>query len=204
MTTKHSLPALPYAYSALEPHIDELTMRIHYTKHHQTYVDKLNAGLDKHPELFAKPVETLLADLAAVPEDIRTIVRNHGGGHVNHTFFWNSMAPNAGGEPAGTLADAIVSQFGSFEKFKEEFTNAALNRFGSGWAWLVIANGKLSIMSTANQDSPLSESKVPVLGLDLWEHSYYLKHQAARAAYINAWWNVVNWSVANTILENNN
>lgn len=198
MTTKHALPALPYDYSALEPHIDEQTMRIHHTKHHQTYVDKLNAGLEKHPKLFAVALDALLSDLASVPEDIRTIVRNHGGGHVNHSFFWESLAPGAGGEPTGKLANAITEQFGSFTQFQAVFTEAALGRFGSGWAWLVMDKGTLVITSTANQDSPLSEGKLPVLGLDLWEHSYYLKHQSARASYVSAWWNVINWEHANT------
>ena len=192
MTTKHTLPALPYDYAALEPHIDEATMRIHHTKHHQTYVDKHNAALDKHPELFEKSVEELVKHLDTVPEDTRTAVRNHGGGHWNHTFFWESMTSHAH-TPHGTLADAITHTFGSFTEFQKQFTDAALNRFGSGWAWLVINHGKLEIVSTANQDTPLSEGKTPVLGLDVWEHGYYLKYQSARAAYITAWWNVVDW-----------
>jgi Fe-Mn family superoxide dismutase len=171
-------------------------MQIHHDKHHQVYVDKLNAALEKHPELFAKSVEELLGNLNAVPEDIRAAVRNHGGGHWNHTFFWTIMAPNAGGAPSGLLADAISAQWGNFEKFKEEFTNAGLNRFGSGWAWLVLSDGKLEIVSTANQDCPLSDGKKPLLGCDVWEHAYYLKHQSARAAYIASWWNVVNWREA--------
>ena len=195
----HTLPPLPYEYNALEPHIDEQTMRIHHTKHHQTYIDKLNAALQKHPELTNKPVEELLKHLTTVPEDIRTAVRNHGGGHMNHTFFWHIMAPGAGGMPTGKIADAIYSAFGSFDKFKEDFTNAGLNRFGSGWAWLVVSNGKLEIMSTANQDSPLSEGKIPVLGVDVWEHGYYLKHKSDRAGYLKDWWNVVNWDRVNEL-----
>lgn len=189
----HTLPPLPYAYDALEPHIDEETMRIHHTKHHQTYVDKLNAALEKHPALFEKSVEDLLTNLAAVPEDIRTAVRNHGGGHVNHTFFWEIMTPN-GGEPSGELTAAISDAFGSFESFKEQLTNAGLNRFGSGWAWLVVHNGKLEIVSTANQDNPISEGKTPILGVDVWEHAYYVKHRQNRGAYLKDWWHVVHWS----------
>jgi superoxide dismutase, Fe-Mn family len=188
----HTLKPLPYDYNALEPHIDEQTMRIHHDKHHQTYVDKLNAALDKHPELKEKKVEELLKHLNDVPEDIRSAVRNHGGGHVNHTFFWEIMSPH-GGAPHGKLAEAINNTFGSFEKFKEEFTNAGLNRFGSGWAWLVVNNGKLEIMSTANQDNPISEGKTPILGCDVWEHAHYLRYQNRRADYIAAWWHVVNW-----------
>jgi len=187
----YTLPPLPYAYNALEPFIDERTMTIHHTKHHQTYVDKLNAALAKHPEID-EPVEELLKNLNSVPEDIRTAVRNHGGGHVNHTFFWNIMAP-AGGQPSGELAEAINATFGSFDKFKEEFTAAGMNRFGSGWAWLVLNKGKLEITSTANQDNPISEGKTPILGVDVWEHAYYLKHQSNRGAYLNDWWSVVNW-----------
>jgi superoxide dismutase, Fe-Mn family len=198
MTEKHTLPELPYAYNALEPHIDEQTMRVHHTKHHQTYVDKLNAALEKHPSLGSETVEELLRNISSVPEDIRTAVRNHGGGHHNHTFFWKVMSPGAVGEqPSEELAQAINERFGSFEKFKQEFSDAALNRFGSGWAWLVLDNGELSIISTANQDSPLMEGKTPLLGLDVWEHAYYLKHQSARAAYVNSWWNVVNWPQVN-------
>jgi Fe-Mn family superoxide dismutase len=195
MTTKHVLPPLPYAYDALEPHIDEATMRIHHTKHHQTYVDKLNAALEKHPALLTKGVEELVRDLNAIPEDIRTAVRNHGGGHWNHAFFWESMTPHGGGKPHGALLDAITHAFGSFEAFTQQFTDAALNRFGSGWAWLVVdAGGKLAITSTANQDTPLGEGKTPLLGIDVWEHAYYLKHQSARAAYVAAWWHVVDWT----------
>lgn len=189
----HKLPPLPYEYNALEPHIDEQTMRIHHTKHHQTYVDKLNGALEKHPELASKPVEELLKNINAVPEDIRTAVRNHGGGHANHTFFWNVMSAH-GGKPSEHLMHHIDETFGSFDKFKEEFTNAALNRFGSGWAWLVLDHGKLAVISTANQDSPLMEGKTPLLGIDVWEHAYYLKHQSARAKYVESFWHVVNWA----------
>ncbi|MBP9770668.1 superoxide dismutase [Candidatus Gracilibacteria bacterium] len=191
----HTLPALPYAYDALEPHIDARTMEIHHTKHHQTYIDKLNAALSKYPELADKPVEELLKDLNAVPEDIRTAVKNHGGGHYNHSMFWKIMAPNAGGQASGKLAEMITAKFGSFDKFKEEFNTAAANRFGSGWAWLSIdKTGSLVITSSANQDSPLSEGLKPILGLDVWEHAYYLNYQNRRPDYMNAWWNVVNWS----------
>lgn len=195
---KHTLPPLPYPYDALEPHIDAKTMEIHYTKHHQTYVDKLNAALEKHPELFEKPLEELLKDPSQVPEDIRQAVINHGGGHHNHSLFWTIMAANAGGEPGGVLAEEINQIFGSFEKFKEQFTSAALNIFGSGWAWLDIYQGKLRICTTANQNSLLMENKIPILGIDVWEHAYYLKYQNRRPEYVQAWWNVVNWKeVAN-------
>ncbi len=187
-----TLPKLPYAYNALEPYIDELTMTIHYTKHHQAYIDKLNAAV-KGTKFEMMNVDEILKKINDVPENIRTAVRNHGGGHSNHSFFWQVMAPNAGGEPHVGLADAIKHTFGSFDKFKEEFTNAGLNRFGSGWAWLVLNNGKLSVISSANQDSPLMENKVPILGIDVWEHAYYKKFGPARAEYIATWWNVVNW-----------
>lgn len=191
----HTLPVLPYAYTALEPHIDARTMEIHHTKHHQAYIDKLNAALSKYPELADKPVEELLKDLNAIPEDIRTAVRNHGGGHYNHSMFWKIMAPNAGGQPSGKLAEMITAKFGSFDKFKEEFNTAAANRFGSGWAWLSIdKTGALTITSSANQDSPLSDGLKPILGLDVWEHAYYLNYQNRRPDYMNAWWNVVNWT----------
>ena len=190
----HELPKLPYGYDALEPHIDARTMEIHYTKHHQGYVNNLNAALEKHPELQKKSVEDLLRNLNSIPEDIRTAVRNNGGGHFNHSLFWPMMSPNAGGEPKGDLAGAIDSAFGSFANFKEQFSKAAAGRFGSGWAWLCIDDsGKLVITSTANQDNPVSEGLRPVLGLDVWEHAYYLKYQNRRADYISAWWNVVNW-----------
>jgi Fe-Mn family superoxide dismutase len=194
--TKHALPPLPYDYAALEPHIDRQTMEIHYTKHHQAYVTNLNSALDKHPELYQQTLEALLRGINGVPEDIRTAVRNNGGGHHNHSLFWSIMAPPAGktsGEPGGPLADAIKQAFGDFARFKEQLSNAAATRFGSGWAWLALAGGKLEIFSTANQDSPLMDGKNPLLGLDVWEHAYYLKYQNRRADYIAAWWNLVNW-----------
>ncbi len=191
---RHELPPLPYAYDALEPHIDELTMRIHHDKHHQAYVDNLNAALEKYPDLQDKSVEELVKNLDAVPEDIRTAVRNHGGGHFNHTMFWLIMGPNGGGEPGGKLGEAIQAAFGSFESFKEQFNKAAMGRFGSGWAWLCVdANKNLVITSTANQDTPLADGLTPILGLDVWEHAYYLKYQNRRGEYVQAWWNVVNW-----------
>ncbi len=190
----YELPSLPYDYNALEPHIDETTMRIHHDKHHGTYVTNLNAALDKHPELHKKSLDDLLRNLNAVPEDIRTAVRNNGGGHWNHSMFWQIMAPKAGGEPKGALLDALKAAFGDFAKFKEQLKAAAVGRFGSGWAWLVSDGGKLSIVSTPNQDNPAMEGKNVVMGLDVWEHAYYLKYQNRRADYIDAWWNVVNWA----------
>ena len=190
----HELPRLPYGYDELEPHIDARTMEIHYTKHHQGYVNNLNAALEKHPELEKKSVEELLKDLNAIPEDIRTAVRNNGGGHANHSMFWPIMSPDGGGEPEGKLADAINSSFGSFSDFKDQFSKAASGRFGSGWAWLCVdRGGKLTITSTPNQDNPVSDGLRPVLGLDVWEHAYYLKYQNRRPEYISAWWNIVNW-----------
>jgi superoxide dismutase, Fe-Mn family len=192
----HSLPPLPYAFDALEPHIDAQTMQIHHGKHHQAYVTNLNTALDKHPELKDSALEALLSGLASVPDDIRTPVRNNGGGHWNHTLFWTLMAPNAGGEPTGALGDAIRSTFGDFAKFREQFAAAGVGRFGSGWAWLIRDGGKLAISSTPNQDNPLMEGKRSadvILGLDVWEHAYYLKYQNRRPDYITAWWNVVNW-----------
>jgi Fe-Mn family superoxide dismutase len=187
------LPQLPYAYDALEPHIDKETMNIHHTKHHNTYVTNLNNAIKGNAELESKSVEELVANLDAVPEAIRTAVRNNGGGHANHSLFWQLLSPNGGGAPSGEIADAITKKFGSFENFKDEFAKAAAGRFGSGWAWLVVNNGELEITSTPNQDSPLSEGKTPVLGLDVWEHAYYLKYQNRRPDYIGAFWNVVNW-----------
>jgi Fe-Mn family superoxide dismutase len=195
----HELPALPYPHNALEPHIDARTMEIHHGKHHQDYVNNLNAALEKHPNLQGKSAEDLIKDLNAVPEDIRTAVRNNGGGHVNHSAFWLMMGPNRGGEPGGELAAAINSAFGSFANFKDQFAKAAVGRFGSGWAWLVVNGGKLEVCSTANQDNPLMGKSVagcegtPLLGIDVWEHAYYLNYQNRRPDYIAAWWNVVNW-----------
>jgi len=195
----HTLPPLPYAPDALEPHIDAQTMQIHHGKHHQAYVNNLNAALEKAPELQNKPLEEILANLNSVPEGIRTAVRNNGGGHWNHSFFWRIMAPakDAGGEAPGALGQAIGSTFGDFAKFREQFAAAAAGRFGSGWAWLVSDNGKLSVTSTPNQDNPIMEGKRPgsiLLGLDVWEHAYYLKYQNRRPDYVTAWWNVVNWA----------
>jgi Fe-Mn family superoxide dismutase len=189
----HTLPALPYDFAALEPHIDAQTMQIHHGKHHQAYVNNLNAALDKHPALHTKTLEDLLGNMTAVPEDIRTAVRNNAGGHHNHSLFWTIMGAKAGGEPSGKLADGIRATFGDFTKFKEAIGTAGTTRFGSGWAWLAVANGKLEVYSTANQDSPLMDGKTPILGLDVWEHAYYLKYQNRRPDYIGAWWNVVNW-----------
>ena len=190
----HSLAPLPYDYAALEPHIDTQTMQIHHGKHHQAYVTNLNAALDKHPALHAHSLDALLGDLAGVPDDIRTAVRNNGGGHWNHTFFWNLMAPNAGGAPTGALGEAITASFGSFDAFKEKFAAAGMGRFGSGWAWLIDTGSSLEIMSTPNQDNPLMEGKKAILGVDVWEHAYYLKYQNRRTDYLAAFWNVVNWS----------
>jgi len=187
------LSKLPYAYEALEPFIDAQTMTIHHTKHHQAYVTNLNAALEKHPELGGWNLDDLVSKLADVPEGIRTAVRNHGGGHWNHDMFWNIMAPNAGGEPTGALAKAIEADFGGFANFKAEFDKAAMGRFGSGWAWLVVKGEKLAVVSTANQDNPLTDGLKPLVGIDVWEHAYYLKYQNRRADYIAAWWNVINW-----------
>jgi Fe-Mn family superoxide dismutase len=193
----HELPPLPYDYTALEPHIDEQTMRIHHDKHHATYVNNLNAALEKHPDLQQKSIEDLLRGINSVPEDIRTAVRNNGGGHANHTIFWELMAPGGSAEPKGAIGDAIKAAFGGVDQFKEQFAKAGVGRFGSGWAWLIDAGGKLVIESSANQDSPLMEGKKPILGLDVWEHAYYLKYQNRRPDYIAAWWNVVNWDAVN-------
>jgi Fe-Mn family superoxide dismutase len=197
----HSLPPLPYPSDALEPYIDKQTMEIHHGKHHNAYVTNLNAALEKHPELQSKSLDDLLRGINGVPEDIRTAVRNNGGGHANHSMFWQIMGPKAGGQPAGAIADAINSSFGNFDKFKEELKKAAVGRFGSGWAWVINHGGKLSIESSANQDSPLMEGKKVVFGIDVWEHAYYLKYQNRRPDYIDAWWNVVNWNEINTRLR---
>lgn len=195
----YTLPELPYAYDALEPYIDVETMHLHHDKHHNTYVTNLNAAIEKHPELGEKSVENLISDMNAIPEDIRTAVRNNGGGHANHTFFWKIMAPNAGGQPTGAIKEAIDETFGSFDEMKAAFKTAATGRFGSGWAWLVVNNGKLEITSTPNQDSPLMDGQTPVLGLDVWEHAYYLKYKNVRPDYIEAFWNVVNWDKVNEL-----
>ena len=193
----YELPPLPYPFNALEPHIDAKTMEIHHDKHHQAYITAANKALEGHPDLAAKPVDELLADLNKVPESIRTVLRNNAGGHSNHSFFWKIMDPSAGGSPKGKLADAINSTFGSFDQFKEELQKAGVGRFGSGWAWLVVnKEGKLQITSTANQDSPISEGLKPVIGVDVWEHSYYLLYQNRRPDYLKAWWNVANWDQA--------
>ena len=190
----HSLPPLPYDAAALEPHIDAQTMQIHHGKHHQTYVNNLNAALEKAPELQGKSLDDLMRSVNSVPEAARTAVRNNGGGHWNHSLFWRIMGPNAGGEPSGAVGDAIRSSFGDFAKFREQFAAAGTGRFGSGWAWLVSDGGKLSITSTPNQDNPLMEGKQAILGLDVWEHAYYLKYQNRRPDYIQAWFNVINWA----------
>ncbi len=189
------LPELGYSYDALEPHIDAKTMEIHYTKHHQTYVDKLNEAVAKHVELADKSVEELLKDIKSLPEDIRTAVTNHGGGHHNHTLFWEVMKPSGAQAPADALAEALNKNFGGFDEFKAKLTEAALTRFGSGWAWLVKSGDKFEVYSTANQDSPLMEGKTPLLGVDVWEHAYYLKYQNKRPDYVENWWQVVNWSI---------
>lgn len=188
-----TLSSLPYAYDALEPHIDAKTMEIHHTKHHQAYIDKLIAALEGHDDLAAKSAEELITNLDAIPEKIRTAVRNHGGGHANHSLFWTVLSPD-GGTPSGELAQAITSDLGGLDKLKETFNAAATGQFGSGWAWLVVDGGKLAVMATANQDSPLSQGKTPILGLDVWEHSYYLKYQYKRPDYITAFWNIINWA----------
>lgn len=198
---KFELPALPYAFNALEPFIDEQTMIIHHDRHHATYVNNLNAALEGHDDLANQSVEQLISSLDAVPENIRTAVRNNGGGHANHSLFWNILAPNAGGNPTGEIAKAIEGKFGSYETFKEEFTKAATGRFGSGWAWLVVNNGELEVTSTPNQDSPLMEGKKPVLALDVWEHAYYLKYQNKRPDYISAFFNLINWDEVNKLYK---
>ena len=195
----HSLPALPYDVAALEPHIDSQTMQIHHGKHHQAYVTNLNAALDKHPELHNQSLEDLLKGIASVPDDIKAAVRNNGGGHWNHSLFWTLMAPGAGGAPTGAVADAITSSFGDFEKFKTAVNQAGATRFGSGWAWVIDNGGKLEVMSTPNQDNPLMEGKKAILGIDVWEHAYYLKYQNRRPDYVDAFWKVVDWKKANEI-----
>ena len=188
-----TLPALPYDFAALEPHIDAKTMETHHGKHHQTYVNNLNAAIEKAPELASKSLDDLMRNVNSLPEAVRTPIRNNGGGHWNHSMFWQIMAPKAGGEPGGNLGAAIKSAFGDFAKFREQFSAAGVGRFGSGWAWLINKGGKLSITSTPNQDNPLMEGQKAIMGLDVWEHAYYLKYQNRRPDYINAWWNVVNW-----------
>jgi Fe-Mn family superoxide dismutase len=188
------VPPLPYAFDALEPHVDAKTMEIHHDKHHAAYVSKLNAALEGHEGLQKKKVEEILKDINSVPEGIRTAVRNNGGGHANHSLFWEIMGPGGGGQPTGTVAQAIQEAFGSFDSLKEKVNNAATNQFGSGWGWLVLADGKLDVVARPNQDSPLMEGKTPILGVDVWEHAYYLKYQNRRPDYLTAWWNTVNWS----------
>jgi Fe-Mn family superoxide dismutase len=194
----YEVPPLPYAYNALEPHIDEQTMHLHHDKHHAAYVAKLNAAVEKYPDLQKKSAEELIRNLSALPEDIRGVVRNNGGGHVNHTMFWQIMGPNKGGTPTGAVAEAINKTFGSFDAFKEKFEAAGANQFGSGWAWLArTKSGEFKVTSTPNQDNPLSSGEFPVMGNDVWEHAYYLKYQNRRPDYLKAWWNVVNWDEVN-------
>lgn len=193
----HELPPLPYDFNALEPHVDEQTMRIHHGKHHATYVTKLNAALEGHPALAGKSVDELIGDLGSVPEGIRTAVRNNGGGHSNHTRFWKIMGPNGGGAPTGNVANAINASFGSYDSLKEQVAGAGAARFGSGWAWVINSGGTLSVESTPNQDSPLMDGKTPILGIDVWEHAYYLKYQNRRPDYIAAWFNTINWDEVN-------
>jgi Fe-Mn family superoxide dismutase len=191
------LPLLPYAFDALEPYVDTMTMQIHHGKHHAGYINKLNKALERHPDLAEKPLEGFLADLEEIPADVRLAVRNYGGGHYNHTKFWSAMSPNGGGEPKGKLIVAIENEFGSFSVFKEAFSSAAASIFGSGWTWLGAKDGKLYVISTPNQDTPMTEGLTPILGIDMWEHAYYLKYQNRRAEYISNWWNVVNWEEIN-------
>ncbi len=200
----HELPSLPYEYNSLEPYVDAKTMEIHHTKHHKAYVDKLNAALEKYPELQSKDIITLMKEFDSVPEDIKTAVRNNGGGHANHSLFWEIMGPTASelaDSPSGKLSEDIEKAFGSYLEFKKKFTEAASGRFGSGWAWLVVDNGELKIISTANQDSPYMDGHTPILGLDVWEHAYYLKYQNKRPEYIENWWNVVNWNKVSELYE---
>ena len=187
------LPALPYPFNALEPHIDAQTMEIHHDRHHATYVNNVNGALEKHPELGEKTIEQLLGDLGSVPEDVRTVVRNNGGGHFNHSIFWTLMGPNAGGEPTGKVADAINQAFGDFATFKDTLSKAAIGQFGSGWGWAFLSGGKLQIKGFPNQDNPIMDGGVPLLGVDVWEHAYYLKYQNKRPDYVAAWWNTINW-----------
>lgn len=196
-----TLPTLPYSYDALEPHIDEQTMHIHHDKHHQTYVDKLNAAVAGDPSLSGKSIEDILANPSVIAKEVRTAVVNHGGGHLNHSFFWTIMAPNVPFDPNSAVGKAITTTFGSFDAFKEKFSAAAVNRFGSGWAWLVVSDEKLEIMDTLNQDTPITVGKTPLLCIDVWEHAYYLKYQNKRADYVAAWWNVVNWKQVNEYFE---
>ncbi|NJP08593.1 MAG: superoxide dismutase [Leptolyngbyaceae cyanobacterium RU_5_1] len=197
-----TLPPLPYPYNALEPHIDAATMQFHHGKHHATYINNLNAAVQKYPNLQGKSIEDLIRNLNSLPEDIRTAVRNNGGGHINHNLFWEIMGPNGGGAPKGAIATAIQSNFGSFDILKKQFNEVGAKRFGSGWVWLVrTKGGKLQVTSTPNQDSPLIEGNYPILGNDVWEHAYYLKYQNRRADYLNAWWNVVNWDAVNKRFE---
>ena len=197
----HQLPPLPYDAAALEPHIDAQTMQIHHGKHHAAYVNNLNAALEKHPELQSKSAEDLIKNLGAIPEDIRGAVRNTGGGHVNHTMFWQIMGPGKGGQPTGAIADAINGAFGGFDAFKDQMNKGGATRFGSGWVWLVSSGGKLTVESTANQDNPMSDGKKPIFGIDVWEHAYYLKYQNRRPDYLAAWWNVINWDEVNKRLK---
>ena len=190
----YELPKLPYGYDALEPHIDQATMELHHDKHHATYVEKTNAALEKYPELAKKSIEELVTDLNTVPEEIRAAIRNNGGGHANHSFFWEILSPNGEAEPTGALKEDINATFGSLDKFKEAIETAGAGQFGSGWAWLVLNNGKLEVTSTANQDSPLTDGKTPIFGVDVWEHAYYLNYQNKRPAYLKAIWNIVNWA----------
>lgn len=196
-----TLPELPYAHNALEPHIDEETMKIHHGKHHNTYVTKLNDAIAGHADLESKSIEDLVKNLNSLPDSVKGPVRNNGGGHLNHTMFWTLMSPNGGGAPTGDVASAIEETFGSFDKFKEEFKNAALTRFGSGWAWLVVNNGKLEVTSTPNQDNPITDGKAPILGVDVWEHAYYLKYQNKRPDYVDAFFNVINWDRVNELYK---
>ena len=199
--TAIELPALPYDFAALEPHIDAQTMQIHHDKHHATYVTNLQTAVDKAPELKGKSAEDILRNINAVPEAVRVAVRNNGGGHANHSMFWKIMGPNAGGNPTGDIAKVIADQFGGFEAFKEKFNDNGVKRFGSGWTWLVAKGGKYDLISTANQDSPFMDGSFPILGNDVWEHAYYLKYQNRRADYLKAWWNVVNWNEVNARLK---